>query len=528
MNHQQDLLTAPSENPTEVAAPAGVPVIVTNRSNVMEWLSSGLLTPRAAFGKYYEDSLEFSEYAIPVVRAPMSGELLEIGGGTAGNFPVLAEVDADAVHWLDPAASLGMLEADTLSVLTALHFRSNEERSEFAAREFENVRKERAPCETSPELFGGESQPTREELQRALGTASPSKPALDFRTADRLSGAQLLSLRAATASESQLENLSKRIFGKPAKRPPRKKLVHALDWLYLTESLAAYAPKKNAGFDERVFLACAAVFLDQDRSNAWDAAAVLSEIDQTLSHDDAISAENRARWSRASERIATYLRGDDPFVRFRDDKPGVEKALLLGLIRDTPEAVLSWRDEDIGAHEDDLLLAAALVGLRHGRKAMSVDLRPPSLDAALASLEVSGLRGRQIESNVTVEIRKTEMGPRLVMSLDGGDVFEAKLPPPTAAQVMEELDPGSPVTVSGLVEIATQRGWTSALRTTIVIRGPVELKAVRGAVEVVADGVPEIETSVRTSVFKKLVESSDDDSLRADLLLLKSDAESNS
>src|SRR4051794_30182015 len=97
---------------------SGKAVIATCRSNVLEWLAAGLITPRRGFDKYYEDSLAVREDVVPVVRAPVGTELLEVERANLGNFPVLVEVDEDKVRWLG-STDVGYMSATPLSAARA-------------------------------------------------------------------------------------------------------------------------------------------------------------------------------------------------------------------------------------------------------------------------------------------------------------------------------------------------------------------------------------------------------------------------
>ena len=126
-------------------------------------------------------------------------------------------------------------------------------------------------------------------------------------------------------------------------------------------------------------LAAAAICIARDHRNAWDGLGVLEQVNTLLSEDDSLSAKDHSRWQAASARMRAYLMAVEPFTGF--DKAGYssDKALLLALIRGSIEDVLSWQEENVGADPRDLVVAATLIGLVHGRSVSPLSIRPVDL-----------------------------------------------------------------------------------------------------------------------------------------------------
>ena len=130
-------------------------VFLTNRQNLLQVLSSGLVAPAFAYEKYYEDLLRFAPAHVPLVSTPLGQELTDLVSpkDSPAQFPVAIEISSE---WLQSANDniVGGLEAsrgerllflDGLipsTAITCVHFRSAAERDEHIARPYANVNHE--------------------------------------------------------------------------------------------------------------------------------------------------------------------------------------------------------------------------------------------------------------------------------------------------------------------------------------------------------------------------------------------------
>jgi hypothetical protein len=467
-------------------------VVVTNRSNVLEWLSSSLTLPRAAYGKYYRDTLEFLNNGVPVVAAPVSRDLVAHAESEQATFCVLAEIPADAVTTVD-GRRFGLLAPTTLDVVRALHVESEDQRREFLARSFDNLDIGRIDVNVTPELFDGVDGVDAAQFRDELTRSAVEKPAIPWDAADRLGGARALALRAVSGDVAHVRAVVSMLIGEMPKRTRRKPKAMR-DWLAVTPALREFAPKKTSIFDERLFLAAAAVLLAGDRRDALDPSAVLGDVDRLLDSDSSIATADREHWRKARERIAGVIDGDSAFTRFRSEEPRTEKALLLALIRSEPHEVLAWGDEDIGAHNDDLLLAAVLVGLSAGRKTLSWKLRPAAIDLALAAreLEDCGLAAPAHTSAVV------ERDGELLIEVDGAVARALPLPPRPVTSMLEEIDLRDPEITAGLLDLCRRHDLGRAVTTTISVEGDAQLRSRAGGIDVESRGFPRVDSRIDT------------------------------
>jgi hypothetical protein len=511
VNDQDELFTTQEkrQEASTSSAPSGPPMVATCRSNVLEWLSAGLVTPRAAFDKYYEDSLAIRDDLVPIVRPPVGEDLLDVEGSRAGNFPVMVELEDAAVTWVRDE-EVGYVTRGPLGAVRALHFRSSDDAGEFAARVFANLAVDRVPHRVSPALFETGTS-SAETIAADLRSVRPVSPAMPFRLADRLSGGRTLALSAATVSVESFEWIVALTFGPRLERSPRRKLKRPEEWVTLTASASKYAPPKNATLDERIFRAATKVFLDVDGSEVGNRPALLEGIDALLAQDEAMKGAERERWSAATRHVRSVLQGDDAFTGFRSRDFRSEKALLLALIRPTPEGVLAWTLDETQATPTELVLAALLVGLAHGRKALPTSVRPLPLDDLLARRELDDLGDGDVEYPFAIV---DDGAGAVTLRIDDQDVRTVAKPPPTLVELFEAIDPRDEVVAAALTRAALERGWADAVTTVVVVPNGARIEARRSTLEITMDGVPELRSSLRPDAFRDAIVGHDDRELR--------------
>ncbi len=471
-------------------------LVPTSRNNVLEWLSSRLITPRPSFEKYYDDALAVVPQVVPVVLGPPGADLLQIEGGPYANFPVLVEVDADRVRWV--AEDVGRLDVAPLDAAIVLHFSDADQLEEFDARTYDNIPPDGLQRQVTPDLFAGDGPTNRSRLADVLTRPDGEQPAVNYAVSDRLGGARLLGLMAARRDERTLRTLTDAAFTR-GRRDGRDKTPPS--WIRIDLTLATYSATKTASLDERIFRAAASVMLGVDRMDAWDALAVLEQVDETLLDDPRLKDDDRSRWTAAAGRMRAILRGDEAFEAFNLEDFRMEKALLLSLIRSTPADVLSW-DAETRAQPLELALAAALIGCVHGRKTCPTDLRPPALDAALAYRELADLSG-VVELAFTPDVAVVPSGgaDELVLRVADEIVLTAPLPPKSPSEIFEMLDLARPEVVTALVELALRQGWNQAVRSTVLFEGPVRVASAPDGLTVSSTGCPSVQSAIEPKAF---------------------------
>ena len=482
----------------DIAARGGW-VAVLDEANVLEWLSSRLLTPKAAFVKHYADVLDVRDDLVPLVRSSVAGGLVAVASSGASGACVLVEVDeAAAIPVGDPRVAV--LAPVTFDSVRALHMRSEQQRAEFLARRYENVEVDGLPIEISPELFAGRA-PGEEDLRRALRGVARVRTAVDHALADRLGGGRLMAVQAA-ADDRALRGLVQALLRIPPAKPSRQRARTPADWLVLGPALRRPSARKTASFDRQLYEDAAAEFLLRDRRGVLDPNAVVAAVDARMRRRATLSQDDRERWAKARTWIEGLLSGTRPFNRFRSAEFRAEKALLLALVRSEPTEVLTWREEAIGAHADDLLLAAVLVGLAHGRKTAPVAMRPRTLDEALARRELFDLFPtlEHAPREPVVEVDETAHGRCL--SLNGMPIRQLPEQARTTA-LLASLDLTAPGLQDGILAVCRRKGWADLVRTSVRFDGELQVRPRAGATEIQGAGFPHVSHRVDLAAFRQ-------------------------
>lgn len=464
-------------------------VHLTNRYNLLEILSSGVLAPRSAYSKYYVDLLDAAPGRVPLLAGPLPHDsLARVQQDSATAFPVALEIDptrlADSsvpALLRDGSTEPRRLDADEaaawapagpipLSAVAAVVFRSEGELAEHSARRYENVR-DSDLLRVDASLFATPSDVRVVEWLESL--PEPVAPGIDGDRADRISGA--LTLAAAElpmdrASFDGFAELLARRVGKPRRRARRDGgLPSWLEWLE--------DPNRRGGDTEaRLFAASLASLLGEDRAERWRPLEVLDEVRGAVLKGR-LPAEQRETLEREFDVIAAVLRNERDFPRFRPETGhAVAKALFLVLMRPEPERLLEWPSEETGADGFVRLTAAALAGALRGRKRLQLAFRPQTLDSFLASQEAALLAPAE-ESLVAIAppspvVEEEFVEGRARVRLKVGDaVLVEKVGEAAAATTAlsaEDLETPGPVR-DFAVEICRRLGWDDCVRT--VIRG---------------------------------------------------------
>ena len=430
----------------------GPVVFLTNRYNLLEFLSSGMIAPKGAFDKYYEDLLGIVSGRVPLVRGPVDQSLVDaVGLEDATAFPVLVELDPDAIEFGDVPALCGEAASKLPScrVVLALapagvvpmaavvrtHFRSEKELTEYLARRYENVPSPISPVVT-PEFFG-EGSVGLSELAEFLSCTQPLDGGIEVALdrADRIAGARVAALLAASADKELFEEIL-RLMARAARRRRASPIPHYLSVILADREL------RNLGADGLLFAAAAKVLARTDKSRSWRRLEILDAIETLLRLEDPTN-EDAVELKRNLNPIRGILSNERDFKPFSDKGLISAKALLMVLLRPDVERLLEWPSEESGADDAVRIAACALAGLLRGRKRMPLTLRPDRLDSYLTSLIVArladdGLSDARIEDSGEATVDEDD--DAVWLSVGGTEILRKRKPPPALGGLFADAD----------------------------------------------------------------------------------------
>jgi hypothetical protein len=447
----------PIEPPApEVAALRGV---LTNRWNLIEFLTRRLVVPREAFTKYYPDLLELTPGSIPVVSTPMSEELVNAATGGAGDptaqsFPVFIEF---------PDLPVGAPRVLRLEAARAIHFRNEQELIEHRARPY-GATPEGPPLKVTPSLFtGGDQQPT----QLADGPA-PFDPELSTRLADldRYTGAVALCAAISPMTERGAAAVARLIDGDNWSDS-------TAPWLATTRQLVLGDPVNLAGEADDVIHQVVVDRLLADES-AGDPDAFLDRVREGLAGRDALDRDTE----QALTHISRVLAGDVDFEGFRSEGREVLRGLFMFMLRSTPQRLLPWATSTSGAGEPAVLTAAFYCGLTIRRSGLDLEYRPEKLDVALADLEAWALDAAASRRPQPVRVAPDSSDGAAAHSLTCGDTVLSSIPSPLVPlhRVVASADSEKAEIRAACIELAREQEWgdlvESVIRTSDGYRNP--------------------------------------------------------
>jgi hypothetical protein len=493
-------MTQPSEGeialfPSERAANAPV-LFFTNRYNLLEFLSSGLITPVAGVTKYYPDLLELCPGRVPLVRGPLGASLLRlVSDDDPSSFPVALEINVSGVTRNVPALTsdgpaelgLGDSEAESWAVggvipitsVVRVHFRSERDLNEHLAREYENVPFDIVPMVASPHLFeeGVGDATTAASWLRALPEIRASEA---YQLADRVAGARALALIAAPADPGFVRGVAA-LFGAKAKPTPKRSAEDVFPrWLTLVALRDPEgSPSKGADLNEKLFRACVAVLARTHRTASWRPLEIVGSIEQRV-RGGKLNKKEEAELDRNVEPIRAILRNDRDFRPFKQNSGlDVAKALLMVLLRPEPARLRAWSSADSGASETVELTAAVLAGYLTGYKRLPTSLRDSRSDRVLAELQAEELNSNVEDAafaaaalavRISVEEAKSATGRDGISILWAGEpILTREAPRDTPAQWLARADLTDPKIKSLSLNVCGELGWNDCVRTEIVI-----------------------------------------------------------
>ena len=355
-----------------------------------------------------------------------------INGGLSERYPLLAEVASSFAY--DSARGLRFDEIERLV------FRSEDQRTAFRLRPFEEFDTESLEASVEPQLFGLPGGP-RFHI-RSSGSGEIEKG----RLADRLAAGVLNVLRLG-------ENWPYSRAAVAGFLGDGDEARH--DGRHLSLSRVLRIALRRGGtrpVDDPELGTLTLTFLDSNMASSRELLDALTEAFASLEH---VGPEVRARCGRWTEVAEKVLRGQFMLdgTRLSDDKSVPLRGALLGLSVDDLPALGAFLNDPAPAGPAVATAAAFLIGLKTGLVGMRWHEKgvTPAVSSTIASTLLTAVLGPSPESlnPFAVEIRETD-----------GEFFSVVLCP-DGEVAKWRVEPGSPVVAQATdwITDVVQRGW---------------------------------------------------------------------
>jgi len=433
MRHSEEAHQISFDLPNEASNPTKGPhvLLLTNRFNLLEFLSSGFVKPIDTYVKSYADLGANCPAGIPLLlKTPPKEIVVAMSEAEPIAFPVLLDIElalpigpvllVDAAYnvvetadftWETDAVCLVMQGVIPLDRVRQVYFRNEQELREHELRQYDNIRAKSVLLYVAPERFDG---PTI-EMERMLTALTEAN--------DRLPGLDLARIRRAEAAGGALlmvSGLANHLPGftladlVPALQALAGSTQHAESsegslarFLTQITDLTDHTANEKAGAVGNLDQAEALLFSIALQELALVTASDFYNADCLEQIRVKFLAELQNRGADASfvtgfaqllEDAARVLGDQKTVDDFPREQSQVVTALLLFLMRNGPVQVVSWLNERFQVTPNVAMMMVALSGALYGRAQIPVDSRP-SVDME-----------RFIDSGIATRLNQTASG----------------------------------------------------------------------------------------------------------------------
>lgn len=459
---------------------------ITNQYNLREILAGGFIGSRASFDdKYYKDLLEDSPGRIPLFTLPVEPFLFQKVNehDPETSFAVVLQIDPARLE-MDSSVRINEREKDVciayagvipLKNVSAIHFLSAENLSEFEVRSYSNMPNPRELYRVSPELTQtpGHAPDILQKIKELPELAFPTVG--QFSSLDRVSGSISLCICRSEGKEQSKQLLNLLEVGKKTKKTDR---IPA--WFDLgLERKSKEDIYKLTDIDKLVFASTVTVLHSYNLNSIGQRIKILEEIKQLINAHPAIE-EYKGTLDKSFTKIQRLLRLEDDFEPFKLS-PGYDtlRGLLLFLMRPHHKELLSWSPSETNASQPVMLTALAYSGIVIGRKGLDTEYRPAKTDLEIAELVVAALNliskqnDRPVKTDTKTPKTRTTKSQSAITA--AGSAVAVPLQLVTASSldwktIQEEVlneKKDDPAFIGSAVWLCRERGWKDCVTAVV-------------------------------------------------------------
>lgn len=483
-NLQQDLLGDQSGVPPEVesggadAAPLLLgpglspdqPLyLLTNRSNLRYWLSTGVIGPRELFAddRYWSDLLELAPGRLVAFRGSLGFATDAVVRDAIGEFPVAVEIRRGDLGLIEEVAcdaksGAGVWLTESwlpTSVIKRVVYRNEDNLGDYRAQRFADT-PDPAVMDVDPTVFEGEQWMRLSELEAALArTVAPSSE-----------GAVLAAIDAADRMAGAVCMCTAALLGNPA---GAQRFRATSDSVQSLDGLAAML-RPLTGLTSKAGESLRAVLAGVQHlrvSEGWDPSEVMDDVKERLHSGTARSRQKKIadQFDYMDDVLAMRAKLDVASPLLFDDSL---TALLFFLLHPRPEEALEWTAVETASHPVRIL-TCALSGLAQGMSRLDVDLKTPALLSGLVTwyLDALALPGSRpaVADKITARLTSTRDVGGTTEILFGQEVVGCRETVSTTDLLLQtRLE--APALADRLVSIARSMDWDDCLIQQLVIR----------------------------------------------------------
>lgn len=415
--------------------------VPTTRNNVVGMLTAGMVMPARGLTKYYEDLLSLAPSRVVLSSLGARRDWFDLGDEARRESPALIEVEVTpsgealgdgSARVAAPAAII------PASKVRAVHFATEGDATEFVARRYDNFVPDRALVAVSSELFNVDQLPDIAHLGRWLEELPESQhpTAAGIGEADSLGGAILMLIAVPASSPDELRSRAAVLDRLLSAAHGRAMVDIVTDALAVPEWLSA-----DVEADKALLRSAVSVLARLSPAPHLGARRVIADVIREVEGDDELVATNLSR-------VDSILRAESD-LRPMTQTAGLRsaKALLLFLLRPSPEEVVTWADE---MGDDPLAVAGAavLAGMTAGGRRVPATLRRQPIADLVSCLQADRLNsaggyplGRFLDPPPILEVRAADRteGHATCLAVNDVDIVVATGEPEGSSSVQPDL-----------------------------------------------------------------------------------------
>ncbi len=377
-------------------------LVLTNRNNLVEFLTYGAIRPPSLMDKYYADLADACPHALLLLREDPSPDLAaQVTRDSSTAFPVLLELTSGTPPGAVSIGPTDVLPACAivpgvipLSRVLTVHFRSATDLMEFQMRDFSDVRDGQVRTEISSERFEGRVVDV-DRLKSVVGEAGQQVRSIArerLKVVDALAGSLLLAAGVTQLSpEPDYEPLraALALLAENAEGPARARTIFETvagptRWVGLSPHLMLNPEKASTTIvsltltpreiADGLLFNVALRYMSELEPNQFVPRTAASDIRERL-ETELTTVENAdgTRLLELLDLVNGVLRLTVELDSFPLSEDPVVTGLLYGLLRAGPDQVASWMAR--AGSTAPAVLAASFSGALYGRAGVPVALR---------------------------------------------------------------------------------------------------------------------------------------------------------
>ena len=400
--------------------------IPVNRHNLSKILSGGIIAPQNSFPDYKNDAQSFLEGSIILLKGGVSKALMltEDFVGSS-NFLTLVEIDIEElntklIHQIPIEKDLNGKSQDNVitysgaipsSNIKTIYFQLEEDLQDFQVREFEDVPSDAVNVEVSESLF---NQQISYDFFEAVKAVPKNKNSSQYKSIYKKSDAYVGSLAVLSevmvAEERWFKFFEDTIISN--KNENLKNIKHF-------SSICS-------DIENRLFCIAYELLVDIDGEKDWYAKDFLDDLDKKIKEIDN-SLEDKKTYNTWKKICISILNHEGDVPPLGDDGCRVFRAVMLILLRSTPEDISASKNSSLSSGDEVVAFASFLVGAKMGFQRLSKNLKSKSENYSFYSTLKSevfnayfNIKTSQFtKKNVSLETSEYgELGTRFILKIN--------------------------------------------------------------------------------------------------------------